>query len=149
MTMRMTTLASSGSAATHTHLCWGNYALSRVCAPFMPFMLALPLARAAACLAAIRFGWQIATLTGGAPRKFLSRRCSIKDARRDNRRSPKAKANAARTELDYHILCIKRWAEGKRERELREYRERQKLRLKTEGSRDMRGDQDRSWNERW
>lgn len=35
----------------------------------------------AACLAAIRFGWQIATLTGGAPRKFLSAGCSIKDAR--------------------------------------------------------------------
>lgn len=40
----------------------------------------------AACLAAIRFGWQIATLTGGAPRKFLSAWCSIKDARFGNRK---------------------------------------------------------------
>lgn len=40
----------------------------------------------AACLATIRFGWQIATLTGGAPRKFLSAWCSIKDARFGNRK---------------------------------------------------------------
>lgn len=70
MTMQMTRLAV---CATHIHAEEIMHFM-RICA--FCFMLG----PANACLAAIRFGWQIATLTGGAPRKFLSQPCSIKDA---------------------------------------------------------------------